>query len=67
MEIVLVCLIVLLVIVIYLRKRNSKVGEYYLKHILSGTDDQLPSYERILFSIKPIKDKYWLIEKEEIK
>ena len=51
-----------LFVIQYLMKRNHRVCDFR-KDVLKQSSEKykkLPSYEKMLFSIKPLKDKHWI-------
>lgn len=61
-KIVLVIALICLVIIIYILWRIHRLYDYRVDLIDRDNDAyrNLPSYERMLYSFKPLTDKYWI-------
>lgn len=60
MWIKIIFIIVVIVGLCYLDIRNSFVYKYREEKKIDPNDTNIPSYARMLFSFKPLKDKYWI-------
>ena len=54
-----ICFIALF-ICFYFLLRNIKVYNFRVSLIGTKNYDNLPSYEKMVYSIKPLKEKYWI-------
>ncbi len=52
--------ILALLICFYLLYRNEKVEKFCFKMIVKGKYEELPPYSTMLYSLKPLKEKYWI-------
>lgn len=59
---VLIAVVISLIPQVYIWVRNDRVFEYRISTFYINYDDykNLPSYQKMLWSLKPLKDKYWI-------
>lgn len=58
--------LIAILFLVFVSIRNEFVCRFRLKMIDENYDKycELPSYERMLFSFKPLKEKYWINQED---